>query len=272
VPEATELADFEKMSEIRSRIDQIVRDPVAADLLKPWYRRYCKRPTFNDEYLPAFNRPNVHLIDASSGVDRITPTGVVIDSRHYELDCLIFASGFELPMTSYANRAGFDAVGLDGITLSTHWANGMRSMFGVHMHGFPNLFHVGYSPQGVATATFTHLLEELADHIVHLVRYALDNGTLEMELTPEAEAEWVQHCIALGTPLHTGEVDPTGRAFLSDCLPGFFSAAFAPAPRPTDEPTAAHSVATYGKGPMAFFRLLHDWRAAGEFAGLELRS
>jgi hypothetical protein len=66
-------------------------------------------------------------------------------SRHYELECLIFASGFELPMTSYANRAGFDAVDRDEITLSKHWANGMRYMFGVHMHGLPNLFHVGYS-------------------------------------------------------------------------------------------------------------------------------
>ncbi len=202
VAEATELAYFEKMTEIRSRIDQIVSDPVAAEALKPWYRRYCKRPTFNDEYLPAFNRPNVHLIDAANGIDRITPTGVVVDHRHYQLDCLILASGFELPMTSYTDRAGFDAVGTDGITLSTHWANGMRSMFGVHTHGFPNLFHVGYSPQGVATATFTHLLQEIADHVVHLLRHALDHRILEIEPTAQRNRVGPTLRRARHTPAH----------------------------------------------------------------------
>src|SRR5262245_14143392 len=93
-----EVVDFQKMNSIRSRVDQTVTDPATAEALKPWYRQFCKRPTFNDEYLPTFNRPNVKLIDTSAtqGVERITRAGVVANGVEYSVDCIIFATGFEV--------------------------------------------------------------------------------------------------------------------------------------------------------------------------------
>ena len=89
-----EEADFRKMEEVRDRVDSIVTDPATAEALKPWYKAFCKRPCFHDEYLDTFNRPNVHLVDTHGrGVERITERGVVVDGHEYELDCLIYATG-----------------------------------------------------------------------------------------------------------------------------------------------------------------------------------
>ena len=99
---AYEESDFEKMEEIRARADAIVRDPDTAGKLKAWYRQLCKRPCFHDEYLQAFNNPNTHLVDTDGkGVGQITETGVVAGDREYELDCIIYGSGFEVG-TPYA--------------------------------------------------------------------------------------------------------------------------------------------------------------------------
>ena len=113
-----EIADFEKMEEIRARVDAFVEDPTTAETLKPYYRMFCKRPTFNDDYLPTFNRPNVKLVDTDGkGVERITEKGVVVNGVEYEVDCIIFATGFEVG-TSYTRRAGFDVVGRGGKALT----------------------------------------------------------------------------------------------------------------------------------------------------------
>jgi cyclohexanone monooxygenase len=82
IAQAVEIADFEKMEEIRARVDSIVRDPETAEALKPYYRQFCKRPCFHNEYLEAFNRPNVTLVDTHGrGVERITKKGVVATVR-----------------------------------------------------------------------------------------------------------------------------------------------------------------------------------------------
>ncbi len=270
VAEAAELADFEKMDTIRDRVERTVGDPAVAEALKPWYRRYCKRPTFNDEYLPAYNRPNVHLVDSPDGVERITPAGVVVDGEEYPLDCLVFASGFELPNFTHASRTGFETAGVGGILLSKRWAQGMQSMFGMHVNGFPNLFHVGVSPQGIATASVTHMLYEYIEHITHLVQHATAHGIAEIEPTREAEAAWIRNCRALGTPLHSGEVDPGG-AYVTDCLPEFVRAAIPAADPPDTDSAVAKAVAEHGRGPLGFFAFLAEWRAAGDYEGLDLR-
>ncbi|MGZ0192767.1 MAG: flavin-containing monooxygenase, partial [Acidimicrobiales bacterium] len=145
-PEAMERAyhdsDDEKMTEVRARVDQVVNDEITAEKLKPWYRQLCKRPCFHDEYLLAYNEPGTHLIDTDGkGVERIDETGIWANGEHFELDCLIYASGFEVG-TEYARRSGFETVGRDGLTLSEYWADGMSSLHGIHMQGFPNLFMV----------------------------------------------------------------------------------------------------------------------------------
>ena len=122
-----ELADFKKMNQIRARVDAIVKDPATAEALKPWYRQFCKRPTFNDEYLPTFNRPNVTLVDTRGRRRRAhhRDAGSSFDGVEYEVDCIIFATGFEVG-TAYTRRAGFEIYGRDGKSLTDHWANGLQ--------------------------------------------------------------------------------------------------------------------------------------------------
>jgi cyclohexanone monooxygenase len=250
-----ELADFEKMEQIRSRVNEVVEHPATAEVLKPWYRQFCKRPCFHDEYLDAFNRPNVQLVDTDGrGVDRVTGTGIVVGDTEYEIDCLIYATGFEVG-TDYTRRAGYDVVGVDGVTLSGYWSEGMKSMFGMHVHGFPNMFILGHT-QGGFTVNYPHLLDEASTHMCHIVRYAIDHDVREVEVTADAEAEWVQTL---------AESAWNVRAFQEQCTPGYYNNEGRP-----DQ--GGFLVGSYGKGPMAFFRVLAEWRDAGELAGLKLRS
>ena len=250
-----ELADFEKMEQIRARVDEIVQDPTTAEALKPWYRQFCKRPCFHDEYLHAFNRANVHLVDTDGrGVDRITETGVVVGDTEYHLDCLIYATGFEVG-TDYTRRAGYDVVGVDGVALSAYWADGMKSMFGMHVHGFPNMFVLGHA-QGGFTANYPHLLEEASTQMCHVLRRVMDQDAREVEVTAEAEAAWVRKLSKSARNV---------RAFQEQCTPGYYNNEGMPG-------EGGLILSSYGKGPMAFFQLLAEWRAAGDFAGLEFRA
>jgi cation diffusion facilitator CzcD-associated flavoprotein CzcO len=250
-----ELADFEKMEQIRARVDDIVRDAATADALKPWYRQFCKRPCFHDDYLDAFNLDHVQLVDTNGrGIDRITETGVVAGGVEYEVDCIIYATGFEVG-TDYTRRAGYDAAGVDGQTLSKYWAEGMKSLFGMHVHGFPNMFILGHT-QGGFTANYPHLLEEASTQLCHILKHAIDEGIREVEVTAEAEAEWVQTLADNARDV---------RAFQQQCTPGYYNNEGYP-------DGGGLILSSYGRGPMAFFRILADWRAAGDFAGLELRS
>src|SRR6202047_5145754 len=186
-----ELADFKKMNEVRARVDAIVKDKKTAEALKPWYRQFCKRPTFNDEYLPAFNRPNVMLVDTMGrGVERITEKGLVFDRVEYEADCIIFATGFEVG-TAYTRRAGFEVYGRGGKSLTEHWNGGLKTLHGFCSAGFPNCFHMGIT-QNALTANFTHMLYEQSAHIADVVQHAKLHEARCLEPTPEAEAEWVE--------------------------------------------------------------------------------
>ncbi len=255
-----ELADFDKMNEIRARVDELVHDRNTAEALKPWYRQFCKRPCFHDDYLQAFNRPNVHLVDTDGrGVARLTETGVVVDGvdgeREYEVDCLIYATGFEVG-TAYTRRAGYDVTGAAGQTLSDHWDDGMRSLHGMHVHGFPNMFLLGHA-QGAFTANYPHLLEEASDQLVHILRHAIDHDVAEIEPSEEAVEEWLAILDEKARDM---------RAFQQSCTPGYYNNEGMPL-------TGAGLIgASYGDGPMAFFQRMREWREAGDFAGLELRS
>ncbi|HUC05815.1 MAG TPA: NAD(P)/FAD-dependent oxidoreductase [Acidimicrobiales bacterium] len=249
-----EMADFEKMEQIRSRVDAIVEDRATADALKPWYRQFCKRPCFHDQYLQAFNRPNVTLVDTDGkGVDRITPAGVVVGPREFELDLLVFATGFEVG-TDYTRRAGYDIRGSRGTLLSEHWADGMRSVHGMHVHGFPNMFVLGHA-QGGFTVNYPHLLDHACTHATFVVRHALDHGIREVEADEDSEDEWLRTLADSARDLRT---------FQQQCTPGYYNNEGRP-----EAMTFLGS--SYGRGPMAFFGLLERWRAAGDFAGLTLR-
>jgi cyclohexanone monooxygenase len=251
--EVMELADFEKMNEIRARVDSIVEDPDVAESLKPYYRQFCKRPCFHDEYLQTFNRPNVTLVDTKGrGVERITEKGLVFDGTEYEVDCIIYATGFEVG-TSYTRRAGFEVHGRGGVALSDHWAEGVRTLHGMHSHGFPNCFIMGPQQSGF-TVNFPHMLDEQSKHIAHIVRHAIDNDVRTLEASADAEQAWVDTVIDKAV---------FGRDFQESCTPGYYN---------NEGQVGALSAQNgfYGGGNLEFFALLKTWRDEGSLAGLEV--
>jgi cyclohexanone monooxygenase len=248
-----ENADFEKMNQVRNRVDEIVTDPKTAEALKPWYRQFCKRPCFHDDYLPTFNRPNVTLVDTGGlGVERITPKGVVANGVEYELDCLIYATGFEVG-TDYARRSGYETTGSDNLTLTSKWAEGVETFHGFFSRGFPNCFLVSTAQSGFSV-NFPHMLNEQAIHIAHVVKHATEDGITRIEASAQAEHDWVEDIKSNST---------MNLKFLEACTPGYYNNEGKPAER-------AAQNGSYGKGPVAFVRLLEAWRAAGDFAGLEM--
>ena len=249
-----ELADFKKMEQIRSRVDELVQDQDAAMALKPWYRQFCKRPCFHDDYLKAFNRPNVMLVDTDGkGVDRITERGIVANGKEYELDCLIFATGFEVG-TAYTRRAGYDIVGKDGLTLSEKWAGGMRTLHGFQTRGFPNCFFMGVT-QGGFTANFPHMLNEQSLHIAYMIDHACDGNVSCIEASQEGEDGWVETINRMAV---------FNQRFLEECTPGYYNN--------EGKPGQGNSLigSQYGGGSEAFFQILRDWRDAGTLDGVEL--
>ena len=192
IMEAVEDSDFEKMEQIRARVDTLVEDPKTADKLKAWYRQLCKRPCFHDQYLQAFNTPGTVLVDTDGkGVQQITEKGVIVDGQEYELDCLIYASGFEVG-TEYKRRAGFDMVGRDGLKLSEKWQAGMKTKHGTHVHGFPNAFIVQPTQGANLISNVPHNLTESGRTIAMIIKHALDNGKKQVEVTQQAEDEWIE--------------------------------------------------------------------------------
>ncbi|MGZ4726401.1 MAG: flavin-containing monooxygenase [Acidimicrobiales bacterium] len=256
VLKAFEESDDEKMTEIRARVDAIVQDPEAAAALKPWYRQLCKRPCFHDEYLQAYNEPGTHLVDTDGkGVERIDESGVWVAGVHYELDCLIFASGFEVG-TEYARRSGFETTGHGGITLSEHWEDGMQTLHGLHVHGFPNLFIEGMNQGANLISNITHNLVEAGTTIAAVVGHALEIGAEQVEVTDEAEQSWVRL-------LETNET-----SFLAnpDCTPGYYNNEGKPTGR-----REKLNMSGYPQGPVAYFEYIERWRTSGDFEGLVFR-
>lgn len=238
-----EILDFQKMNQLRARVDEIVHDPATAELLKPWYRYGCKRPTFSDEYLPTFNRDNVTLVDTADygGVERITEHTIVVGDREYEVDCIIFATGFEVGKSDVMTGR-LPVYGQDGVNLLQSWiTTGPRTLHGFYSNGFPNLFHLG-PIQNAPSVNFTHVLDEQAIHVAAVVAEARKRGVKCIEPTVEAESAWVETIRA--TSPDRGEFD-------AECTPGYYN----------NEGAARTPRQTYGPGPAAFQRLLREWRS-----------
>jgi len=249
-----ELADFEKMEEVRARAEAIVKDPNVAESLKPYYRQFCKRPCFHDEYLDTYNRPNVTLIDThGKGADRMTEKGVVFDGKEYEVDCVIFATGFEVG-TEYTSRSGYDIVGRDQMTLSTKWANGMITFHGYGSNGFPNCFFMGITQTGL-TVSLPHMLNEQASHIAHIIKHVINSNISTVEPGQQAEDDWVQTIRRLAR---------MGERFYAECTPGYYNNEGKP-----ESNANGFLSGQYGGGPIEFFEILKKWRDEGELRGLE---
>jgi cyclohexanone monooxygenase len=251
---AFEEADHEKMSEIRARAEAIVADRDTAEQLKAWYRQLCKRPCFHDAYLQSFNNPNTHLIDTDGkGVEAITETGVVVAGREYPVDCIVFASGFEVG-TSYQRRSGFDVAGRDGVKLSDYWADGMRSLHGVNVRGFPNLFLAQPAQGANFIANVPHGLVDAGRTIAAIVGHARATGKTRVEPTQEAQDAWLA-LLATGMGMIIGG---------TECTPGYYNNEG----RGWDGTPAALGQG-HPAGAIAFFNHIAAWRSSGDFEGLD---
>ena len=248
-----QLADFKKMEQVRARVDSVVQDPGTAEALKPYYNQFCKRPCFHDDYLAAFNRPNVHLIDTQGkGVDRITEKGIVANGVEYELDCIVYATGFEVG-TAFTQRSGYELHGRDGVTLTEKWRDGVSTLHGLFSRGFPNCLIISNTQSGF-TANFPHMINEQSKHIAYVLKHCADHQVRVAEPSQEAEDAWVQTIIDLSI---------MRQKFLEECTPGYYN---------NEGNVQAMSTrnGSYGAGPVAFVKVLEDWRAEGSLKGLEL--
>ena len=252
VPQLMEIADFQKMNQIRARIDDIIKDRETAEALKPYYRQFCKRPCFHDEYLPTFNRDNVQLIDTNGkGVEKITENGIIANGTVYDVDCIIFATGFEVG-TGYTRRAGYDVTGANGTKLSVKWRNGLRTLHGLHSRDFPNLMFI-QSGQAAFTTNFPHYMDEQAQHIGYIIKTCKERGIKTVQPIQEAEDAWVEEII---------ELSRISDSFQEACTPGYYN----------NEGQANPSTrqnSAYGKGPNKFFARMKAWREEGLLSGLE---
>ena len=254
LPDIMDLANLEKMNELRARIEALVENPDTSEALKPWYRMFCKRPCFHDQYLQTFNQDNVTLVDTEGqGVERITESGVVVAGVEYPVDCIVYATGFEVG-TGFQRVSGFEIYGRDGLSLSDKWADGIRTLHGMHIHGFPNCFLMS-TIQGGFTVNYPHMLDEVATHVAHIVGHALAIEKEVVETSAEAEARWVQTILDKG--VRGGIIgDET-------CTPGYYNNEGKPREH-------FEQMVSYGDGPIPFFNLLAKWRDTGDFAGLTI--
>jgi cyclohexanone monooxygenase len=249
-----ELADMAKMNGIRKRVDDTVQDPATAEALKPWYRQFCKRPTFNDEYLPTFNRPNVTLVDVSEsqGVERITKAGVVANGVEYPVDCIIYASGFEIT-TGLRRRIGFDIYGRGGLSIYDYYQDGFRTLHGHSSRGFPNWFYIGVGQNGLSV-NMTAMFDDQARHIAYIIKEVKARGAVAAEPTHEAEEAWVELIRSVAI---------LNRDFQNACTPGYYN-------NEGGERSGGLNGQTYTPGINKFNALLAEWRDEGNLQGLEL--
>lgn len=253
----SEINDFRLMNLIRDRVSEQVDDPETAELLKPWYRWWCKRPGWHDDYLPAFNRDNVSLVDTDGqGIESFTESGVVVGGVEYQLDCLVMATGFEAGI-SYNRLTGFDLTG-QGVRLSDHWRDGVRTWHGLSTDRFPNLFFIGGNAQTASAVNAVHLLDEQAVYVAHAVGAAVRRGLRRVTASTESVDAWVYEIMS--SPANAAMV-----TFYSECTPGYYNAE-GKATKSTD----LFSGGRYGGGPLAYYELLENWRNDDQLEGFDL--
>jgi cation diffusion facilitator CzcD-associated flavoprotein CzcO len=253
--EALELEriDFENMERVRQRIADVIEDPATAELMMPWYSQSCKRPCFHDEYLPAFNRPNVHLVDTDGkGVNEINESGVIVNDVKYPVDLLIFASGFEVT-TGYTHRLGFDPKGRDGVSLSEAWAEGPATLHGVLSNGFPNMFMIS-TVQGAQATNFVHSITEAAQHVAFLIEQCVKGDIATIEPETAAQENWFETLFA--------QLWGIAR-YNATCTPGYLNS------EGGGDMRSARAIA-WMTSVLGFAEYVENWRQQGDLAGLTL--
>jgi len=249
---ALQIADYQKMEMVRTRAEEIVNDKETAESLKPYYNQFCKRPCFHDEYLKTYNRENVRLIDTDGkGLEELSENGIIFNDVEYEVDCIIFATGFEVG-TDYSRRSGYQIKGVNDLTVSDKWKKGLSTFHGMHSRGFPNCFFFGHAQSGF-TASYTYSLDEQSIHMAYIIKEANKRGATRIETSKEAEDSWIN------TIIEKARITAT---FQENCTPGYYNNEGKINQTPQNN--------TYGGGPIEFFSILKNWRSKGNLKGLEI--
>jgi len=255
--------DYQVMELHRQRIRDTISDPARAELLMPYYKYSCRRPLFHDEFLPALSRDNVTIVDCPTGIDRVTEHGVVVDDHEYELDCIVYATGFEPEVTPLPGKVGHEIVGRDGTTIAEKWASGAATLFGLMTSGFPNMFLMPCpGQQAVVTVNYTLLAEVGAEHVAETIAALEALGVESFDVSEDAEADWVRQVMTASM----AKAPPPGGV---PCTPGSRMLFDDDGNMVLLDPHAG----TYGGGFGDYFGyrdLLTEWRTRGDFAGLIL--
>lgn len=252
---AIEDADIEKMDEIRARVDTVVKNPETAAHLKAWYSQLCKRPCFSDEYLDAYNSSTTTLVDTDGkGVERITETGLMVGGKHYEVDCIVYASGFEFG-ANFQMKTGFDIKGRNGQLLSEYWADGLRTLHGLHVPGFPNAFMVQMNQAANMVTNIPHNIVDHAQTVAQVIFHAERAGYAEVEPTEVAVSQWVDLIL-------TGQGSLIASA---DCTPGFWNN------EGQGWSNKFRQSQGHPDGAEGYFKHIEAWRQSGNYDGLVFR-
>ncbi len=246
-----ELADMAALHSIHRRIDDSVHDQEKAEALKPWYGFFCKRPGFNDQYYPAFNRSSVTVVAAPLGIDQITDRGVVVDGNNYEVDLIIFATGFETG-TPTSSRYGYDVVGREDLTLTQYFADGVKTLHGLMSKNFPNFFELNLS-QNAYRVNFTFMLDRKSNHSARIIAHALTNGITTIEPTDEAQKTWGKI---------VRDANKERMQYMAACTPGYYNG--------QGDLTRAFFGDTYRQNETIFWDMIDQWWDSRTFEGLSL--
>jgi cation diffusion facilitator CzcD-associated flavoprotein CzcO len=180
-------------------VARIVKDPETAAGLVPDHPFGCKRPIIDQGYYETFNRDNVTLVDLRQGpIREVTPTGIRTEQCNYDLDVIVYATGFDA-MTGALSR--IDIRGRDGLSLADFWATeGALSYLGLAVAGFPNLFTIQGPGSPSAATNFVAALEQHVDWISDCITHLRANGIRTIEALPTAQQEWIDHATSLVAP------------------------------------------------------------------------
>lgn len=179
---------------IRSRIRETVTDPETAEKLQPTSYYGTKRPILDTDYYETYNRDNVSLVDLRPApIKEITATGLRTADAHYELDVIVFATGYDALTGSLFKM---DIRGRDDVSLREAWDEGarVRTYLGLATAGFPNMFMITGPESPSVLTNMPTAVEQHVDWITDCIAYLRDRGVEAIEATTEAQEAWSKQC------------------------------------------------------------------------------
>jgi cation diffusion facilitator CzcD-associated flavoprotein CzcO len=182
---------------IREKIRERVKDPEIAEMLcpRPGVTYGTKRQPCESGYFEAYNRDNVTLVDIhKSPIVELTPEGLRTTDQTYELDYLVYATGFDAFTGSLFKM---NVTGRDGVTLNEHWSNGPRTYHGITTTKFPNMFNITGPQSPSVFYNFPPGIEMHCEWIADCISYMNENGLATVDLDPAAEEKWMAHIVEL---------------------------------------------------------------------------